>query len=952
MRYQVEPLHGTLVNSGRSCTFNFAGRAIQAFEGQSIAAALYAAGIRVFTRSFKYHRPRGLLCMTGDCPNCLMRVNGQPNVRTCIEPARSGQLVESQHAWPGVDFDLLRTIDRFGAFLPVGFYYKAFHKPRWLWPVFERVIRPLAGLGHIDIASLPETSAEVEHLHADVCVVGGGPAGLAAAETAARAGARVLLLDRQPKLGGHLLCRPKYRQALHGLTERLSDCGRVQVLTGTSVFGLYEGGLVGAFQRDRLLKIRGRQLVICTGTRERPLLFHNNDLPGIFLGEGALRLAVLHGVLPGRRAVVATDHDSGHQLAKELHALGIEIAAVIDARAGTLLQPGQLDWPVYAESIITSASGNKHVRAVTIRRSDTGQEFKLACNLVCMSSFPGPANELPLQRGLRYRRTNAGWQTDQSLPGLRVAGGAAGTWGLAAQVRDAQLQALEAVRKMGFSPHGDLSLTVLQPIHDDSSQACLPAPLTVDAAHADGNRVFVCLCEDVTSKDVRQAVAEGFEHVETLKRYSTVCMGPCQGKLCSLTSSELCASFTGQDFNKVGTTTSRPPAIPVELKVLAAAGHPPTRRTPMHYAHDRLGAIWLDAGAWKRPESYGDAWAEVRAVRNEVGLIDVSTLGKIEVIGPDAVEFLERVYVNSWANLKVGRARYGVMCTEEGILWDDGVGARLAPDRFYLTATTGNADAVFQWLELWRATWRLDVALHNRTSNLAAMNLAGPRAREVLSRETDLDLTHLPYLAVRDAKVAGVPCRVVRLGFVGEMSYEIHCPASLAWFLWERLLAAGADLGARPFGVEAQRIMRLEKGHIIIGQDTDALSNPIDAGLEGIVRFSKPAFIGKEPLLRMREKSGRPRLVGFQLDDDRFLNCPPAWLHDWEGCQVIVDSKPAGRVTSFRFSPTLHRAIGLAWVPAKNAEEPRFTIRWNSSDVSCRVTSLPFYDPQGTRLRS
>ena len=467
---------------------------------------------------------------------------------------------------------------------------------------------------------------------------------------------------------------------------------------------------------------------------------------------------------------------------------------------------------------------------------------------------------------------------------------------------------------------------------------------------------FVCLCEDVTKQDIGRAVAEGFDHIETLKRYSTATMGPCQGKMCGHALAESCMMMTGRSSKTVGTTTARPPAIPVELAVLAAdRRHHPVRRTPMHHWHESAGAAWMDAGQWKRPEHYGDPSAEVRAVRGGVGLIDVGTLGKIEVIGPDAAELLERIYINSWTDLRVGRARYGVMCTEEGIVFDDGVAARLAPEQFYLTTTTGNAEAVFQWFELWRTTWRLNATVLNRTAAFAALNLAGPRAREVLRPLTPLDLvpTAFPYLGFREAEVAGVPCRLLRIGFVGELGYEIHCPACHGQHLWDALLRAGWDFGLKAFGVEAQRILRLEKGHFIVGQDTDALASPLGAGLERMVKFGKPLFHGRDSLLRLKGMPARTRLVGFQISPGAREPGDNGWARQLEGCQVVEQGRPVGRVTSARSSPTLGRYIGLAWVPAARAAPGvRFTIRGNGGDLDATAVPLPFYDPQGKRLKS
>lgn len=945
---------GCLVTSNKSVTFSFEGRAIPALEGQSIAAALYAAGVRVFSRSFKYHRPRGLLCMSGDCPNCLMQVDGVPNVRTCIEPARAGQLVRRQNAWPSLNFDALRIIDRLDKFFPVGFYYKQFHKPKWLWHAVEPVMRRIAGLGKVDVDSTPSLDSAVEHIFADVCIVGGGPAGIAAAQTAAQAGAQVILIDRQARLGGHLLFRDAANRGLERALAGLDKLPGVQQMTSTFVFGLYEGNLIGAFQRNRFIKIRAGQVIVCTGARQRPLLFHNNDLPGILFGDAVLRLARCHGVVAGERAVVATDNDEGHRLARELTGLGLEVAGVVDARS---LKPTAGSWRVFAGSRVFAARGNKHLRRVEIGpvEGDRANEA-VPCDLLCLASTRVPASELLLQAGARFSGTAGRWRLESTGPELWAAGEVTGIANLDEIILQGRDVGAQASAALGLPSMHDYRPAMLD--HLAESPGAEPTPANPLAPPPQGmhRKAFVCMCDDVTDKDIYQAITEGFDHIETLKRYATVGMGPCQGKVCGLTATEVCSRALGRDVQAVGTTTSRPPAVPVELRVLAAERrHVPVRRTPLHDWHDAAGARWMDAGAWKRPESYGEPADEVRAVRTAVGLIDVSTLGKIEVRGPDTVQLLERIYVNSFADLKIGRTRYGIVCTEDGIVWDDGAVARLGPDHFYLTATTGNADAVYRWLLMWRDTWRLNVEVENQTAAIAAMNLAGPRAREILAGLTDIDVSAkaFPYLGVRDGNVAGAPARLMRLGFVGELGYEIHCPGSYAWGLWERLVHAGESYGLRPFGVEAQRILRLEKGHIIVGQDTDALSNPLEAGLEGLIKFAKAGFHGKAPLLRLRERGPRMALVGFQFADDRMPQEPRPWMSGWEGCQVVENGTPVGRVTSLRYSPTLNRFIGLAWTLAANAvEESRFTIRWNDMDVVAKVVSTPFYDPKGIRLRS
>jgi sarcosine oxidase subunit alpha len=931
----------------------FEGRTIRALQGQSIAAALHAAGVRVFSRSFKYHRPRGLFCVAGDCPNCLMRVDGRPNVRTCIEPARQGHVVRSQNAWPSLSFDVLRLFDKLDRFLPVGFYYKRFHKPRWLWPIFEQAVRHIAGLGRVDVRSRPDLDMAVEHLHAEVCVVGGGPAGLAAANAAAEAGADVLLLERQPALGGRLLYEGKHLGEVPGLPSTpASNAGRRRVLLETTVFGLYEGNLLGAFQRDRLLKIRAQQIIVCTGGRQQPALFHNNDLPGIMTFDGVLRLARLYGVRAGRRAVLLADPPEFSHRREQLRNLNIEEVA-------SFVHPPVA--PKLASSLAFQARGHKSLQSIRVVKVDargkavaTLQEFP--CDLLCLATEMVPAHELLLQGGIRFRYEFGRWQPATSVQGLLAAGGAAGIFDLEAQVADGRVRGKEAAGFLGYPVPEQTGL----PYPGSAFEA---GPGTAEAIRSSkdvgsesqlGKR-FVCLCEDVTVKDIDQAVAEGFDGIETLKRYSTVNMGPCQGKMCGQAAIALCARATGQEINAVGSTTSRPPAVPVELAVLAAARrHHPVRRTPLHHWHQAAGARWLDAGQWKRPESYGDPAAEVRAVRANIGLIDVSTLGKIDVIGPDAATLLERIYLNEWADLGVGRARYGVMGNEDGVLFDDGIGARLGPDHFFLTATTGNAEAVFQWLEMWRATWRLEATVLNRTSGLAAMNLAGPRAREVLGRLTPLDLSPatFPYLSVRQGQVAGVPCRLLRIGFVGELGYEIHCASCHGWHLWEALLEAGSECDLKAFGVEAQRILRLEKGHLIMGQDTDALSDPFGAGLQRMVRFGKPQFHGREVLLRLQELGPRSRLIGFHLPEGAGPRADNNWARQLEGCQVVEEGRPVGRVTSARWSPMLEKYIGMAWVPPASATAgQRFLIRCDVRDLPALVTPLPFYDPEGKCLR-
>lgn len=939
---------GLLVDANQKLTFIFDGKPIAALAGQTIGAALYASGVRVFSRSFKYHRPRGLFCVAGDCPNCLMQVDGRPNVRTCIEPARDGQVVGHQNAWPSLNFDLLRVIDKFDRRFPVGFYYKRFYKPL-AWRLFEKAARRIAGLGPIDVHAVPDRKATVDHLHTEVCVIGGGPAGLSAAVEAAEAGADVLLIDRQSRLGGHLLFDGIELPEIEPLAVKLLNHPRARILTNTVAFGLYEGNLLGAFQVDRFLKIRAKQIIVCTGGRERPFVFQANDLPGIFLARGVERLARLYGVQAGKRAVVLTDHDEGARVAEELAGLGLEIAAVVDPRPVSGSSRVGKGWETLFSNIVLKARGGpllQGIRAVQVHVDGTlGQATDIRCDLLCVASSLVPVNELLLQGGMRFQFKDGRWFAEKMVPGLLAAGAAAGTFDLSAQVLEGRLRGGEAASALGYTVKNlEKAKKEWAPIL--ATRAAAVSGSIFSHPNPEDRKRFVCLCEDVTERDLEQAIGEGFDGIETLKRYSTAGMGPCQGKVCTSAMREVCARVTWRDLVDITAPRTRPPCVPVELSILAAEHHQVIRRTPLHHWHQEAGAKWMDAGLWKRPESYVEPPAEVQLVRTAAGLIDVSTLGKIDVIGPDAAELLERVYVNQFADLLLGKARYGVMCNEDGIMFDDGVAARLSRDHFFLTATTGNSDAVFQWLELWKTTWKLKATIFNQTAAFAAMNLAGPQSRAILTRLTPQDLSPnaVPYMSIRETDVAGVRCRLLRVGFVGELGYEIHCPSQFAWHLWETILEAGRDAGLRPFGVEAQRILRLEKGHLIIGQDTDALSTPLDVGLRSMIRFDKPLFHGKESLQKLLRRGPRSRIVGYTLLKG---GKPPE-----EGCQVVDKGAPKGRVTSSRFSPTLGQNIGLAWLPASRAAPgERFQIRVKGADLPAIVTPLPFYDPEGQRLK-
>jgi len=948
--------------------FTFDGQGHTACGGDTVASALAADGVDVLSRSFKYHRPRGVLCASGRCPNCLVDVDGEPNVRACVTEVRPGMRVRSQNAWPSLRTDLLSLTDRFDRLFPIGFYYKTFIRPRAFWPLYEGVLRRVAGLGRIDIKARPELHPRKRHLHAAVVVVGGGPAGCLAALEAAAAGVRIILIDDGTSLGGHLRLRlrpvagdPRIAglsgpDAADRLTELVAAEPRIEVLSRATAIGLYDGGLVGVAQGTTFVRIRAGRIVLATGAAERPLMFDANDRPGVMLASAVLRLAHLHAVRAGRRVVVVTDDDHGWRQAVELLAAGLTVSTLVDLRPGTpdvggdeIASLASADVEVLTGATVLGTTGGRRVRALRIRAAD-GTERSLDTDLVAMAARPEPVVTLAAQAGLplAYEPRLAEWIPSQGRADVLVTGHVTGLTDDALIAAGGVLAGRLAASGAGASGSAESAEVAEHRARVEAAIEALPEP--TPTAMPVGRKAFVCLCEDVTAKELVQGVKEGFASLETLKRYSTITMGPCQGKQCHGNANRVTAAIRGVPREVVGLTTYRPPVQPVPLGVLAGPHLHPVRRTALHDRHDDAGATWMDMGDWKRPLHYGDVDAEIRAVHARVGLIDVSTLGKLDVRGRDAAAFLDWLHPNRFSDLKVGRIRYRAMTDDAGIILDDGTVARLGDDRFLITTGTGSLDAVDGWFRWWLAASDRRVDVTNVTARYAAMNLAGPRARDVLASLTDVDVSPdgLRYLDAREGLVAGVPTVILRIGFVGELAYELHAPADRAVHLWDALLAAGADAGIVPFGVEAQRVLRLEKQHAIVGQDTDALSDPRGAAMSWLIKGDRPDFIGRDTLAALAEHGLRDVLTGFEM----IGTAVPV-----EGAAVVLDGKPIGRVTSSKWSPTLDRAIGLAWVPADLAvEDQALTIRLGTgregASAPAVVRTRPFYDPAGERVRS
>ncbi len=939
--------------------FSFNGKTIIAKHGDTIASALHVAGVKILSRSFKYHRPRGLCDNQGLGPETLVTVDHAPNLCADRIAVQEGMQVRSQNAWPSVKFDMTRVLGSLISLLPNGFYYKMFHKPRWAWPYFEKMLRKAAGLGKIDTVG-HEINQRYEKLYRfpDVCVIGAGPAGLAACLAALEEGKQTLLIEEDPQLGGHALhsietvsnClvpalngQPAY-QAVKRLVTKIRGHENLEILPATSVFALYEDNLVAAQRGPDHLKIRADSVVLATGATDRHLVFENNDLPGIMTGRGVERLIALHAIKPSGRAVIITNHDGGYHTAKLLEGAGTRVAAVVDART----ESSQADWvkaiqdlqiAVILGKTIHSAEGNPAVSRVTLgdlsgkRRSQT-----LRCDLLVIAVGFKPQLQLLSMVGAKPE-----WDSDRQIY----------------MVKELPTGVYACGEVHGYAPFVNL----IQEGWETGKAAAKVAPqqktvrepqYRIGALPADiesgGNHHFICKCMDVTRKEASLSIAEGFDQIETLKRFTSMGMGPCQGKSCYEAVARLTAIDTDLTESQVSPTTMRPPFRPVTLGVLAGRSHHlvPIRRTPMHDCHLQAGARFLNAGQWQRPYAYGDSKEEAKIARDGLGMIDVSTLGKFELSGPDALQLLHFMLPGKYRRLEVGRTRYSTMIGEDGILFEDGTISHLSEGRYYISTTTGNQDAIQSLFWWWITTEKFRVHLKNLGSVLTAVNISGQTSRAFLQDLVDIDLSNqaFPYMHCRDAKIELVPVMLFRIGFTGELSYEVHFPSEYGESMWNYLLERGKPYGLRPFGVEPQRILRLEKGHLIPGLDTDALSNPYEAGVDFTIKDDKPDFVGKAFLASFKNRGIENKLVTYKLR-------PQDPIPD-DGVTILDQDGLIGRVTSSRFSPSLGLGIGLAWVKNDHANPgDQFRIRLaNGQDVFGEVLDHAAYDPEGVRLKS
>ena len=965
MDRRLPPNDGEWIDRDRPVEFRFEGQTYHGYAGDVLSSALWANDVRLLGRSFKYHRPRGIYSLANHDVSLMVEDGQRTNLRGDVLAIEPGMDLRAVNTAGGVQRDRLRIISYFSRFMPVGFYYKAFHTPRLLFPFYENKMRKVAGLGKINPSARSGPSPK-DYAFCDLLVVGAGPAGLSGAVAAAQQGLDVLLVDENPRPGGSFAWQwardPSAQQKFRELLSQVNALDNLKLRCGTQAAGWYSDHWIALCDEDRLTKLRSQTMLVAGGCFEQPAVFQNNDLPGVMLGSAAARLMHLYSAKPFDRVVVLAANSDAYRIALDLREAGVEVAAIVDLRHEG--ENSELAERVAAAGIETKighaiyeaipAAGKTRVSSVIVGALENSgtvakhnrQQYE--CDGIVMSVGWAPNAGLVYQAGGRFRYAE---HVEQFVPHqlperVYVAGRANGVFDLDSQIEDGRRAGLAAAAELGRFD-GPIPPA---PAH----QAAPPSHAYPIVSHP-GKKNFVDLDEDLHLADFVNAHQEGYDNIELVKRYTTVGMGPSQGKLSNTNAVRILARLNNATINETGTTTSRPFYHPVSLNHLAGRRFHPQRRTPIHNWHVDAEACLMHAGAWLRPEYYTvsgksreeSIFAEALNVRENVGLIDVSTLGKIQVRGPDAIRFLERIYTGRFAKQPVGQLRYGVACDETGIIIEDGIIVRRAEDSFYVTATSSGAAAFYRDLQRWKILFGMDVVLVNVTGHFAAMNIAGPKSRDVLSKLTDVDLTSesFPYLRVREGTVAGAQAILIRIGFVGELGYEIHVPSSCGLHVWQSLIDVGRDHQIQPFGVEAQRLLRLEKGHLIVGQDTDALTNPYEANVEWTIGKKRSPFVGSRSLEIVRKKPLTRRQVGIAMSSEYHGPIP-------KECNLIItDGDITGRITSVAAHSTVGHPIALAFIRPDLAEVgTKIQIRIDKGAlVDAEVTSLPFYDPDNQR---
>ncbi len=979
----------------KTARFTFDGKSYTALEGDTVASALIANGVHLVGRSFKYHRPRGILSAGAEEPNALIDVardsaRKQPNVRATVQEVFDGMIVKSQNRFPSLAFDIGGVNNLMSPFFAAGFYYKTFMWPKAAWKhVYEPMIRRAAGLGVAPTEADPDHYAS-RYAHCDVLVAGAGVAGLSAALAAAEAGANVILCDEQADVGGALRYDSGVKiDGVDGYSwaqqtaAKLRAMDNVQVLTRTTAFGYYNHNFVALAERvtdhvsnpgrelprERLWQVRAKRVILANGAIERHMVFPNNDRPGIMLASAARMYLNQYGVAVGAKVGVYTAHDSAYEAAFDLKRAGVAIAAIVDCRpqpgAAVLAEARSLGIEVLAGHAVLDTAGKLRVSSMTVARNGGSSPRKIAIDALLVSAGWTPSVHLFSQsRG----KVKFDVETERFLPGTYAqeclsVGACNGTDDLQQTIEESLAAGELMAQASGKQGSGKISIAAEQAFQWTGGM--------IGAAEGAGPdtsaKAFIDFQHDVCAKDIRLAVREGMHSIEHIKRFTTNGMASDQGKLSNMHGLAVAAEMLGKDIPQVGLTTFRAPYTPVTYGTLIAHSRgelfDPTRKTPLHQWEEAQGAVFEDVGNWKRAWFYPRAGEtmhqavsrECKTAREVAGVFDASTLGKIEVVGPDAAQFMNLMYTNAWDTLKPGKCRYGIMTREDGFVYDDGVVGRLSEDRFHVTTTTGGAPRVLNHMEDYLQTEfpHLNVWLTSVTEQWAVIAVQGPKAREIIAplvEGVDISNEAFPHMSVAECTVMGVPARLFRVSFTGEAGFEINVPADYGQAVLEAIWANAEPLGACAYGTETMHVLRAEKGYIIVGQDTDGTVSPDDAGLSWAVSKKKTDFVGIRGLKRIDlTKEGRKQLVGLVTKD------PNVVLE--EGAQVVAnpnEPKPMtmlGHVTSSYWSENCGRSIAFALVAGGRARMGEtLYIPMPDKTIAVEVTDMVFFDKEGGRI--
>lgn len=995
------PEGGLLIDRNKPIKFEFNGKKLSGFEGDTLASALLSNDQVLVGRSFKYHRPRGIVASGSEEPNALINLGEkekfEPNQRATTIELFDGLKAASQNHWPSLNFDIGVVNNYLARFLPAGFYYKMFIHPRPFWKyIYEPFIRQSAGLGR---APSQKDHSQYEHFYAfyDLVIVGGGISGLNAALTAAESGLKILIIEQNPEWGGRCLVDfstigdETSAEYVSRLVSELKKFENVTMRSRMMGAGVYDHGYILGYERlndhlaeedgprHRLWRIRAKQIITATGSIERPISFPSNDIPGVMLASAVRDYAVNFGVATGNKIAVYTNNDDAYRTAITLNEVGVEVPIIVDARGsggGALAERAKaLGIRVENGKAIAKVFGKKRVEAISIcEHKDSGKgNEKIACDCIAMSGGWSPVVHLYSHCGgkLKWDEKMALFKPDSSakptshdgLPFVTAVGSANGFLLMQEVLKDAREGCLEVVEASGGKVKKE-SFKLIEQEYENSLEAIWIAPQDADIKKR--SKIWLDFQNDVKINDVELAAREGFESVEHTKRYTTLGMATDQGKLSNINGLAILSSSLGKEIPKVGTTTFRPPYTPISLGSIGGSARDelfqPVRKTPMHDWHENNGAYMEPVGQWRRPFCYpqaGETYAkaverEINQTRSSLGILDASTLGKLLVTGPDAGKFLDMLYTNKMSTLKIGKCRYGLMCSENGFLIDDGVVARIDEQTWLCHTTTGGADSIHAHMEEWLQTewWDWKVYVTNVTEQYAQIGVVGPNARKLLEKIGGVDVSReaLGFMEWKDGNLGKYDARIFRISFSGELSYEIAVPAKQGLAFWGELIEAGKEFQVMPYGTEALHVMRAEKGFIMIGDETDGTVIPQDLNLDWAISKKKDDYLGK----RAQERSfminpSRWKLVGLETLDGSVL--PDGAYAIADGVNPNGQKSTQGRITSSYFSPTLKRGIAMGLVmngPNRSGEIIEFP-KIDGTIIRAKITSPVFYDPDGEK---